>query len=174
MICSLCDKQLPQVSELCKHVAEAHPGKLFACTINDCPYSFTSQKGLEYHIGNIHMGKQFNCSLCKMSFSTARELTEHKKSQDHKNRRKPVDCKGCNKSYIGKYQVERHYHNSCLFNPNCNVKCNICKKTTGPACEFLAHLKKVHDFKSNFLCTHCLLHISLQKKLNEHLKTCKM
>ena len=174
MICSLCDEQLPEVTELRKHIAETHPGKLFVCTINDCPYSFTSRKGLEYHVDNIHTGKEFNCSPCKMLFNTAVELNEHKRSQDHKSRRKPVDCKGCNKSYIGKYEAERHYESSCLFNPNRNVKCNICKKYYGPASELLGHLKKVHESKAKFLCTWCLIQISSQKKLDEHLQTCKM
>ena len=174
LICSLCDEKLPDVSELWKHIAECHPGKLFMCTINGCPFSFTSRKGLEYHIGNIHTGKAFNCSPCKMSFNSAQELNEHKRSQDHKSRQKPVECKGCKKSYIGKYEAERHFESSCLFNPDRNVKCIICKKVSGPASELLGHLKKVHESKAKFLCTRCLKEISSQKKLDKHLKTCTM
>ena len=174
LICSICDEKLPEVSKLWKHIEETHPGKLFACAINECPFSLTSRKGLEYHIGNVHTGKEFNCSPCKQLFNSAQELNEHKRSQDHKSRRKPVECKGCKKSYIGKYEAERHFENSCLFNPNRNVKCNICKKVTVPASELLGHLKKEHESKAKFLCTRCLKEISSQKKLDEHLKTCKM
>ena len=174
MICSLCDKKLPDVSKRWKHIEQTHPGKLFTCTIDECQFSFTSRKGLEYHIGNVHTGKEFNCSPCKQLFNTVQELNEHKRSQDHKSRRKPVECKGCKKSYIGKYEAERHFENSCLFNPNRNVKCNICKKVNVPDSELLGHLKKVHESKVKFLCTWCLKEILSQKKLDEHLKTCKM
>lgn len=174
LICSLCDQKLPTVSELRKHIGEEHPGKLFVCTTNGCTFSFTSRKGLEYHMGNTHSGKEFNCSPCKLSFDTAQELNEHKKTLDHKSRRKPVECRGCKKTYIGKYEAERHYEKSCFFNPDRNVKCNICKKSNGPASELLGHLKKEHDSKAKLLCTRCLKEISSQKKLDEHLKTCKM
>ena len=93
---------------------------------------------------------------------------------DHKSRRKPVECRGCKKTYIGKFEAERHYEKSCFFNPDRNVKCNICKNSNGPTSELLGHLKKEHDSKAKFLCTRCLKEISSQKKLDEHLKTCKM
>ena len=151
LICSLCDQKLPNASELQKHIREEHPGKLFVCTMNGCTFSFTSCKGLEYHMGNTHSGKEFNCSPCKLSFDTAQELNEHKKSLDHKSRRKPVECRSCKKTYIGKYEAERHYKNSCFFNPDWNVKCNICKKNSGPASELLGHLKKSTRFQSEVL-----------------------
>ena len=97
LICSICDEKLPEVSELQKHIEVTHSGKIFTCAIDECPFLFTSCKGLEYHIGNVHTGKEFNCSPCKQSFNSAQELNEHKRSQDHKSRRKPVECKGCNK-----------------------------------------------------------------------------
>ena len=169
-ICQLCDETFDQVVELRTHVYEEHSGKLFSCNLETCPLSFTTKKGQEYHIKNAH--KSYACTQCKQIFPSAGELSLHKMSDEHKKINKRVKCQGCNSTFSGRFEAERHFKSTCVFNPKREVKCGVCKIETGLACDFLKHLQSEHSVTSGHLCTRCLVHFHSELRLEAHLKNC--
>ena len=172
-ICSICETTFPDGEQMKKHIVTTHEGKLFPCTVDHCYSYFSTKKGFTYHIGN-HEEKNFNCGTCKEVFANSTEFMAHKKTNAHKANSKRTECKACKKIFTGRYEENRHWENVCPFNPERPVKCNVCQTRTGKAQDFLVHLKEEHNFKSNYLCTRCLLDFQTQKLLDGHSQTCKV
>ena len=87
-------------------------------------------------------------------FPSAGELSLHKMSDEHKKINKCVKCQGCNSTFSGKFEAERHFKSTCVFNPKREVKCGVCKTETGLACDFLKHLQSKSTLLLQGICVH--------------------
>ena len=171
--CYICETDFQDAQELKVHHIDNHDGQVFVCLEENCFGAFSTKKGLTYHTKVDHSEKGFDCETCVQSFSTQEELNSHHRSANHKAKSKQRVCKGCGKSFNTKHDTDRHFLNSCPFNPERVAKCRVCNVNTGKASDFLEHLQKKHNSTSEFLCTRCLLDMPCTASLEDHLKTCK-
>ena len=172
--CIVCNSVFASPDHLRDHQMNetSHVGKVFVCKEEGCYAQFTTKKGLAYHRGT-HTKKTFNCNPCQQVFDSREFFSAHKKTEEHKKNSKTTVCQGCKRKFHGKYEAKRHFDSSCSFNPDRKVKCTVCNVTTGPARDFLQHLKEEHSCTSKYLCTRCLLHFTTHAQLNSHQETCK-
>ena len=168
--CSGCKAKFDDMQELKTHIGKVHKGKLFVCEEDEnCYFTFSTKKGLLYHEATH---KRITCEACDEIFDNSDDLSTHKKSRQHKQNATKSNCVGCRRQFTSRHKAQRHFESTCPHNPNRVVKCTVCKEKVGKAKDFLTHLKTVHNFKTNYMCTRCLCDVSTSKKLDAHLEKC--
>ena len=115
MECSICNFKFTDGENLQAHILKHHEGKLLHSAKLFCLLQF--EKGKVYHKDN-HFKKDLTCNYCNEVFDNAEQLQEHKKSPEHKACSKKKKCTPCQKEFIGKYELNRHYQSTCPFNPD--------------------------------------------------------
>ena len=170
LTCQKCDAKFDTLDLLREHIIEKHKGTVFPCLFDECPCSFATKKGWEYHVGT-HSKRSIACTSCNKSFESKAELAEHNKSESHKDRNSKFQCVSCEAPFLGKAARDKHY-STCPFNNDRQVRCAVCNRGVGKLSEYLKHLKDEHECEHNCLCTRCLITLESKKLLNEHMATC--
>ena len=122
IVCHICEKRFSSVYKLKAHV-NIHEGRLdFKCTF--CLKSFASKYALNKH-SLIHE-KHYKCDICKKLFSRKDHLQKHvrnhlerSESSGSSNMIVEYICTFCNKHFISKTDLMKHFELDIACNRHC-------------------------------------------------------
>lgn len=76
--CKLCGKTFPTSRGLVVHLSKHFADKKFPCEFEMCSNKYTTVSNLKKHITNAHGGDLFHCEICrKKSFTSRTKLEAH-------------------------------------------------------------------------------------------------
>lgn len=147
--CNLCDLSFPTSHNYNHHMSTHAPKEE-----QTCPYCLKPFRILADHIKNVHMEKQFLCGFegCDKSFAKKHGLTRHLKT--HSDDFKQFQCPDCQRMFVEKIQLERHYQVHRKAVKITNHRCEKCLKYFNRRADLVRHSLSVHQEKL-FQCDLC-------------------
>ena len=189
--CSICRKSVYHLNE---HEKRAHylKGAKLSCEL--CGKQFSSEKGLDKHLGNVHGHsdrKKYVCDICNQHFSTSSSRGGHIKRTHGEHTFKCHICEVVSKS---EKELSKHLktHNKIIQDERKLEKCDICEKyflllknhmeivhsqskcdicgTSYPKIKLNQHMKNVHTAPKKYECHICKKHFTTKYMTNIHRK----
>lgn len=112
--------------------------KTIECDI--CQSKFKQINYLRQHQIKVHGWNLYPCSLCELSFHTARDCANHVKTHGQE---KPYCCSVCGKRYVLRESLNRHYK---VHDANKAYTCDICGKAFAEKISWTRH-QHIHTGK---------------------------
>ncbi|CAG2180480.1 unnamed protein product, partial [Oppiella nova] len=138
------------------------------CPKTDCPFSTTSQRGLNKHLRARHVRarKTYRCSECGKVFAGEAGLERHQKSHTVPERIYRCDYVGCGKSFATKSRLT--LHNACHSAPTYRCDMDGCGATFTSASRVAIHRQRTHQ--SDYRCEResCAYTTGVQSLLKQH------
>lgn len=153
--------------------------KRFTCS--KCTYINTNEEMMKSHLDIIHMdAKNYICPHCKLEVKSDKRCNDKfiKHLRFHGN--KLFRCRKCDYFHYDETQVNKHIsvehlctpaslieivrdmnENSAMDNSSPSAifeykwKCNFCTYRSINRTDILKHIKDIHDYKNQFICTKC-------------------
>ncbi|XP_065083011.1 zinc finger protein 729-like [Ochlerotatus camptorhynchus] len=120
----------------------------------DCPIcreSFNDQNEISQHVQEIH--KLSICTICKVTFTSAYELTEHKCTM----------CSHCGKECYHQMRLKSHIKLCHEL-----IKCDVCETFIPGESQLVYHKAKVHG-EPRYKCPHCSKKFHLKQTYQRHM-----
>ncbi|VVC98043.1 unnamed protein product [Leptidea sinapis] len=177
--CALCDKDIPDLDELIRHLKIDHGKALYTdvktpllpfkfdtpelrCAV--CSAEYLKFKLLQEHM-NSHFGK-FTCDKCGRAFMTEKRLACHVKIHEESD----FKCNQCDKVFSNQLYLRDHQRRTHLGFSKRN-KCPMCDERFTDYWKRVDHMVKVHNAPRVILrCSACERTFDNQRALSRHTK----
>ena len=139
--CPYCGKKWSCKSALKTHIRVHTNERPFKCS--QCTASFKQKIHLQQH-KHTHSGiKKYKCNQCSKCFRQQSGLIIHKKTHEsYENRKHKCKYNGCNKRFIQKNDLKKHY----LVHQNKKpFKCDICGNGYRNTTQLKKHMTNKHE-----------------------------
>ncbi|CAG9764982.1 unnamed protein product [Ceutorhynchus assimilis] len=159
-VCNICNKQFRVSQGLVRHLKETHERiKNFKCDI--CDRSFTTKRNVEEH-RRIHTNERpYICEMCGKSFKQKASLFVHNRSHSTEF---PFTCTECPQKFKTKAPLVLHASTHTGEKP---FSCDICGRNFRIKYELKRH-KLIHSEDKPFKCDLCGLVFRQKRYLRNH------
>lgn len=169
--CDLCGRTFKTKTYLDYHIKWVHmklgvkKRKIFSCSV--CSKSFKSRLALRDH-QHVHTGvKSYKCNYCEKTFTYKGGVTRHFKNvHQTKEKKPPVQCELCGKSYADTTGLGNHMKIKHL---GIKPKCHICNKTFAGKKGLDIHMN-THTGVKPWYCEICGRSFSTKNYLDVHIR----
>ena len=151
-VCSACDTKFPYLTNMRKHIKMKHTGLL--CSI--CQHQTKDESNMKAHNDEVHNGIEYPCQTCKYKGVTKLTLELHKENNHEPLQTSPrFPCKQCDYASCKKAALKHHYlvkHEGKRFHcSQCDFKAK--SKVTIKSHRSVVHEGKTFDCKQcEFKC----------------------
>ena len=172
--CDSCDKTFFSKVEVKQHEIIHSEDKQVECEL--CK-KLLHQHYIKQHVNAVHLRrKDHKCDMCDQAFSHSASLKRHKVALhngvklEEKKRRKPATCQCCNKTILGKYQLQKHI--DTVHSNGKKFECEKCQKAFKQLPNLTRHINTFHFNIKNFHCPVCEAAFGCNSALKQHAKRC--
>ena len=159
-ICSVCDEEFSNKSDLSHHIKSIHDGKVFMCDI--CQSLHRDMSALKGHRMTHSQIKNFECNVCGKKYSCKDTLRFH---MNFEHNGIGYECEICDKSFPSPAGLKRHL----LTHSDKKMKCNHCDKAFHHKINLNSHISTVHLKLKPFKCNECGKNFAMKKNLTRHI-----
>jgi uncharacterized Zn-finger protein len=168
--CNECGKVFEKKNRLEDHIRSVHENNPYICFA--CNNIFARRDRLVPHIRNAHLErKEYQCEECDKSYTTAKILQRHKKTE-HSNQR--YECNQCRKQFARNENLKKHIDlGRCPIYKTIEeklYKCDQCSKSFNKPKALTRHIQADHEMQ-RFECVWCKAQFKRPDNLTRHLQS---
>ena len=167
--CDKCDYVAKHNMNLKTHVSNIHSKSSYSLKSGKCELCDQIFKNLNLHVKQVHKDKPVKCNICEKSM-TRPQLKYHMAGVHSiaTNGETWLNCNICDKSFLGKRQLQAHYKNIHLEKKKISCEYELCEHLANCRYKLKKHVEAVHLKLKPFKCEVCGKTFNRKMHLESH------